>query len=114
MFFNKQYSILFSRCIKLKNVTFSEMTVPYVTNVTAEIMGTETTEEKIKELLKVQVYSAVKWQQSVENMINDGVDTFVEIGPGRTLSGFIRKIDRTKKVLNIEKVEDLEKLKELL
>ena len=99
---------------ELKNVTISEMTVPYVTNVTAEIMGTETTEEKIKELLKVQVYSAVKWQQSVENMINDGVDTFVEIGPGRTLSGFIRKIDRTKKVLNIEKVEDLEKLKELL
>ena len=99
---------------ELKNVKFSKMTVPYVTNVTAETMGTDTAEEKIKELLEVQVYSSVKWQQSVENMIKDGVDTFIEIGPGRTLSGFIRKIDRTKKVLNIEKVEDLEKLQELL
>lgn len=98
---------------ELKNVTFSDMSIPYVTNVTASILDKETTAEQIKELLKVQVSSAVKWQQSIENMINSGVDTFIEIGPGRTLSGFIRKIDRTKKVLNIEKIEDLEKLKEL-
>ncbi len=99
---------------ELEKVTFNDMVIPYFTNVTADIMNTDTASDKIKELLKVQVSSAVKWQQSVENMINNGIDTFVEIGPGRTLSGFIRKIDRTKKVLNIEKVEDLEKLKELL
>lgn len=99
---------------ELEGVIFSNMAIPYVTNVTADIMDKDTISDKIKELLKVQVSSAVKWQQSVENMIADGVDTFVEIGPGRTLSGFIRKIDRTKKVLNIEKVEDLEKLQELL
>ena len=54
--------------------------------------------------------SPVRWQQSVERMIADGVDNFVEIGPGKTLSGFMRKINRDVKVINIEKVEDLKKL----
>lgn len=99
---------------ELNKVTFSNIEIPYVTNVTADIIENGTDADKIKELLKVQVSSAVKWQQSVETMINNGVDTFIEIGPGRTLSGFIKKIDRTKKVINIEKVEDLEKLKELV
>ena len=61
-------------------------------------------------VIKSMKISSVKWQQSVERMIEDGVDTFVEIGPGKTLSGFMRKINRDVKVLNIEKVEDLEKL----
>ena len=47
---------------------------------------------------------------SVENMIRQGVDTFIEIGPGKTLAGFIRKINREETVINIEKFEDLEKL----
>lgn len=49
---------------------------------------------EIKELLGRQVYSSVKWQQSVERMIADGVDTFIEIGPGRTLTGFLKKINK--------------------
>ena len=57
-----------------------------------------------------QIASPVRWQQSVERMIADGVDNFVEIGPGKTLSGFMRKINRDVKVINIEKVEDLKKL----
>ena len=57
-----------------------------------------------------QVSSSVRWQQSVETMLADGVDTFIEIGPGKTLAGFMRKIDRTVKVLNIEKLEDVDKV----
>lgn len=63
----------------------------------------------VKELLRLQVSSSVRWQQSVERMIADGVDTFVEIGPGKTLSGFMRKIDRSAKTLNIENMADFEK-----
>ena len=64
---------------------------------------------QVKPLLEQQVYSSVRWQQSVETMLADGVDTFIEIGPGKTLSGFVKKISRDVKVLNIEKMEDLEK-----
>lgn len=90
----------------LAEVKLHEFTVPYVTNVTAQYV-TETSE--VKELLVKQVSSPVRWQQCVERMLADGVDTFIEIGPGKTLAGFMRKIDRKAKVLNVEKVEDLEK-----
>ncbi|MBE5884277.1 MAG: ACP S-malonyltransferase [Lachnospiraceae bacterium] len=94
----------------LATVELSEMSIPYVSNVTG---GYVTDVSEVKELLRRQVAASVKWQQSVECMIADGVDTFVEIGPGKTLSGFMRKINRDVRVLNIEKVEDLEKLAEL-
>lgn len=92
----------------LKNVTVSDPVIPYVANVTAKYV---TSAEVVKPLLEKQVSSSVLWQQSVEEMIADGVDRFVEIGPGKTLSGFVKKIDRSVTVLNIEKLEDLEKLK---
>jgi [acyl-carrier-protein] S-malonyltransferase len=60
-----------------------------------------------------QVYSSVRWQQSIEAMIADGVDTFVEVGPGKTLSGFMRKINKEMKCINIATVDDLKKLEEL-
>lgn len=91
----------------LKEMEIRDFTVPYVTNVTAEYV---TESSKVKELLVQQVSSSVRWQQCVEKMIADGVDTFVEIGPGKTLTGFMKKIDRNVKVLNVEKVEDLEKV----
>lgn len=91
----------------LADVKINEFTVPYVTNVTAEYV---TDPKAVKELLVRQVSSSVRWQQCVEKMIAEGVDTFIEIGPGRTLSGFLRKIDRSVKCLNVEKVEDLEKV----
>ncbi|MDC7286550.1 ACP S-malonyltransferase [Blautia schinkii] len=91
----------------LENVKINPFTVPYVTNVTAEYV---TEPNEVKNLLVQQVSSSVRWQQCVERMIADGVDTFIEIGPGRTLSGFLRKIDRSMKCLNVEKVEDLEKI----
>ena len=57
-----------------------------------------------------QVSSPVRWQQCVERMIADGADTFIEIGPGKSLSGFMRRIDKNVTVKNVEHVEDLEKL----
>ena len=68
---------------------------------------------KVKELLKRQVYSSVRWQQTIENMIADGVDTFIEVGPGKTLTGFMKKINREVKSINIATVDDLAKLEEL-
>ena len=85
--------------------------IPYVANVTAEYV---TEADVIKPLLMKQVSSSVRWQQSVEAMIRDGVDTFVEIGPGKTLSGFIRKISREVKILNVGTLEDIEKTVEAL
>lgn len=91
----------------LNQVTLSDLKIPYVTNVTAKNV---TSAAQMKELLPQQVYSSVKWQQSVEQMIADGVDTFVEIGPGKTLTGFIKKINKEVKSYNIQTVEDLEKV----
>ena len=89
-----------------------KFTTPYVTNVTAQNV---TEPEQVKELLIKQVSSSVRWQQCVEQMISDGVDTFIEIGPGRTLTGFLKKINRNVTALHIEKVEDLETVrKEIL
>ena len=61
-------------------------------------------------LLKEQVSAPVRWMQSMEAMIADGVDTFIEIGPGRTLAGFMKKINRNVKVYNIATLDDVEKV----
>lgn len=98
----------------LNEVEFKKSQMPYVTNVTAQVITSETEDSGIKKLLEKQVSSPVKWQQSIECMIKEGIDTFIEIGPGRTLSGFLKKIDRSKTVINIEKIEDLEKLSQLV
>lgn len=95
----------------LQNVELHDVKIPYTTNVTAEYVKNK---GEIKDLLVAQVSSSVRWQQCVETMIADGVDTFVEIGPGKTLSGFMRKIDRNVKVINIQTVEDFEKAVEEL
>ena len=95
----------------LERVHLKEFSIPYVANLTADYV---TSPEKIRELLEKQITSPVKWQQSVERMLEDGVTTFVEIGPGRTLSGFVKKISREVQVLNIDKYEDLEKVVEVL
>lgn len=96
---------------ELENVTLHEFSVPYVTNVTAEYV---TDTKEIKDLLIRQVSSSVRWQQSVELMLKDGVDTFIEIGPGKTLSSFVKKIDRSTTVYNIQTVEDMNALLEVL
>ena len=92
---------------ELKNTALHTLQIPYVTNVTAEKVDDISA---TRELLAEQVSSPVRWMQSMENMIADGVDTFVEIGPGRTLAGFMKKINRDVKVYNISAWEDIEKV----
>ena len=64
----------------------------------------------IKRLLAMQVSGTVRWRETMERMLSEGVDSFVEIGPGKTLSGFLKKIDKTVKVWNVETVEDMNRL----
>lgn len=94
----------------LEQVEIQKPVIPYVANVTARYV---TDENEVKGLLERQVSSSVRWQQSIETMLAEGVDTFIEIGPGKTLSGFMRKINRDVRTLNIEKMEDIEKIKTL-
>ncbi|MDO4307398.1 MAG: ACP S-malonyltransferase [Eubacteriales bacterium] len=91
----------------LEKAELSPLKIPYVTNVTAQYINSI---NETKALLEKQISCSVRWQQSMEAMIADGVDTFVEIGPGKTLTGFLRKIDRTVQIYNIQTVEDLEKV----
>ena len=96
---------------ELMTVQLGELKIPYVTNVTAEYV---TDSSRIRELLTRQVYSPVRWEQSIRKMIAQGVDTFVEIGPGRTLTGFLRKIDRNVTVYQVNTWEDAKQIMEEL
>ena len=87
----------------LENVEISDPQIPYVANVTASYV---TDKAEVKDLLARQVSSSVRWEQSVRAMLADGVDTFIEIGPGKTLAGFMRKITRDVKVVNIETLDE--------
>ena len=91
----------------LENVAVNEPQIPYVANVNASYVRSA---GEVKGLLEQQVSSSVRWQQSVEAMIADGVDTFIEIGPGKTLAGFMKKINRGVTTLNIETLEDVDKV----
>lgn len=96
---------------ELENVEIHDIAIPYVTNVTGDFV---TDNGQVKELLATQVSNSVKWIQCVEAMLKDGVDTFIEIGPGKTLSSFVKKINKEVTIVNVDKYEDLDKLKETL
>ncbi|KAA0547971.1 ACP S-malonyltransferase [Bacillus sp. BGMRC 2118] len=89
----------------LDSITIKEAKVPVIANVTASQM---TDADIIKEMLIEQLYSPVRWQQSVEEMINLGVDTFIEIGPGKVLSGLVKKVDRSVKIFSVYDEESME------
>jgi len=89
---------------ELKALEIKEMELPVVTNVTGNVISNK---DEIKTLLRSQVMSSVRWEQCVRTMLGEGVDTFVEIGPGKVLSGFIKKIDNSVKILNVENLESL-------
>ena len=84
-------------------VSMNPLKLPYVANINAEVV---TDCGKIEGLLVAQVSGSVRWQQSVETMIREGADTFVEIGPGKTLTGFLRKIDKNVKAYHIGSWEE--------
>lgn len=90
---------------ELEHVEIHEIAVPYITNVTADYV---TDSSQVKELLKKQISSSVRWQQSVERMIADGVEAFIEIGPKKSLCGFMKRIDKTVPAYHVDKVTDLD------
>ncbi len=90
---------------ELENVPINDMKVPVITNVTADYIKDK---EEIKPLLIKQVSNSVLWEDTIKRMIADGVDTFVEIGPGKALSGFVKKISRDVKIFNVEDTASLE------
>ena len=96
---------------ELEHVTIHDIAIPYVTNVTGDFVKDS---GDVKDLLAAQVSNSVKWIQCVEAMLADGVDTFIEIGPGRTLSSFVKKINKEVTIVNVDKYADLDKVKALL
>ncbi len=95
----------------LKDVNLNQPTVPYLTNVTGQVVEDISA---TKELLVNQVVSSVLWEACVRTMMADGVDTFIEIGPGKTLAGLIKKIDRKVKVISVSDIASLQQLKTYL
>ena len=91
---------------ELESVEVHDMNVPIITNVNAEYIGDKS---EIKDLLIKQVSNSVLWENSIRRMIADGVDTFIEIGPGKALSGFMKKIDKEMRVFNVDDIASLEK-----
>ena len=87
----------------LSELPLSRPRLPVYANVTAQ----KITDEDLTELLSKQIMSPVRWEQTVRNMIADGADIFVEIGPGKTLCGLIAKTDASVAVLNVEDAESL-------
>lgn len=96
---------------ELEKVQWMHSDIPYVSNTTAELVEDK---DKILPLLVRQVSESVRWQEDVKVMTDMGVDTFIEIGPGKTLAGFMKRIDRKIKCINIETVKDMEKLEALI
>jgi [acyl-carrier-protein] S-malonyltransferase len=107
-------SLLEEASIKLKreleNIKFNDPSIKIISNVTADFIEDK---NNIKELLFNQVKSSVRWSESVEKMLDMGVDTFIEFGPGRVLSSFIKEISREKgskvRIYNVEDIKSLEK-----
>lgn len=91
----------------LAAVSMRAASVPVISNVTAHYVQDPTI---IRQLLMEQVYSPVRWEESVQRALADGIRTFVELGPGRVLSGLIRRIDKEAEVLNVEDVQSWEKV----
>lgn len=91
---------------EMVNTEVYDMQIPVITNVTADYIKDKS---EIKSLLKEQVSNSVLWEDSIRRMLADGVDTFIEIGPGKALSGFMKKIDKEAKIFNVEDMASLEK-----
>jgi [acyl-carrier-protein] S-malonyltransferase len=89
----------------LNGIAIHDAKIPVIANVTAEPVVKK---GEISRLLIEQLYSPVRWEESVKTMIALGVDTFIEIGPGKVLSGLVKKIDRN---VRVHAVNDLETLK---
>lgn len=90
---------------ELDKVNIQNIDINIIPNVTGEVLKDFS---KLKWLLEKQVKSSVQWQKTIESMINMGIDTFIEVGPGKSLSGFVKNINKDVKVFNIEDLSSLE------
>lgn len=91
--------------IEMQQMSLGNLQIPVISNVNADYIGSS---DEVKELLYRQVMCSVLWEQTIRKMINDGVRNFVEIGPGKTLSSFVKKIDRGLGIYNVEDRASLE------
>jgi [acyl-carrier-protein] S-malonyltransferase len=91
---------------KLEQVEFQDCTIPVIPNYDPNLFHSH---ERTRELLTKQIIFPVRWKETIERMAALGVDTIVEIGPKRTISGLVRRIDRRFRLLNVEDGESLEK-----
>lgn len=92
----------------LREQTFAALKVPLVTNVDAAVIRSG---EEARDALVRQIPNPVKWWQSVERLVQEGVTTFIEVGPGKVLTGLIKKIAKDAQLFNVESVEDYEQLR---
>ena len=95
----------------LDDTEFNTIMIPVYANVTAEALNPLSSPEEIKKSLCNQLTSPVRWQQSVEQMIKDGADEFIELGPGKVLQGLIKRIDTSVQFKGYDKIKDLELVK---
>jgi len=93
---------------EMETINFSQSSIPVVSNVDAE---PTTDVNKIKDNLAKQVTSSVLWIDSIKNMIDKGVDTFIEFGPKKVLAGMLKKIDKNVRVISIDTIETFESIK---
>jgi [acyl-carrier-protein] S-malonyltransferase len=95
----------------LADITFNELEVPLVNNADVEILRSGI---KARASLIRQMQASVKWEESMRKLIADGVNTFVEIGPGKVLSGMMKRIDRNVSVINVFDITTLNEAVDLL
>ena len=91
---------------KIESTDFLKPEVNIISNVTANC---ENDINKIKVLLIEQITARVRWKESIDFMIKNGISNFLEIGPGKILSGLVKKINKNVKVSNISSIEDINK-----
>lgn len=92
---------------EVKNLTYNKPQKKVIMNATADYLNIE----KLPILMKKQIKSAVYFSDSIIKLIDDGIDSFIEIGPGKVLSGLVKKIDKTKKVISLNDITDIERVK---
>jgi [acyl-carrier-protein] S-malonyltransferase len=91
----------------LKGITVQDLKIPVVTNVEADINQSK---ERVKELLVTQVWSPVRWEESMQKISGDGIEQTLEIGPGKVLSGLMKRINPKVETKNIEDIQTLKKI----
>jgi len=91
---------------ELEKIQIQSPVIPFVANVTAQLVHSS---DEIAELLIQQVSHPILWEDCVRNMVNMGMEIFIEMGPGKALSGFVKKIHKESTILNVEDLSTLEK-----